>query len=132
ADFPFIDPKRQARKQALFMAIWLVPFGFFAGFGFNLITGLHTLDWAGVPGNHIVGGLLGAIGGAMGSVFVGGGINLSFGNRDDYPYLGKLKLGKYLVIVEGTESLKTKANTILKSQNPENLQSYTDPSNNYN
>ncbi|MGL5034160.1 MAG: hypothetical protein ACRC6M_10220, partial [Microcystaceae cyanobacterium] len=32
ADFPFIDPKRQARKQALFMAVWLVPFGFFAGF----------------------------------------------------------------------------------------------------
>ena len=41
-EFGLIDPKEQAKKQVKLMAIWLVPFGFFAGFTFSLITGLDT------------------------------------------------------------------------------------------
>lgn len=66
-EFGLIDPNEQAKKRAILMAYWLVPFGFVAGYLFNLITGLDTFDWAGNPGNHILGGLAGAIGGAMGS-----------------------------------------------------------------
>jgi hypothetical protein len=124
--FAFIDPQRQSKQRAIFMAYWLVPFGFVAGFSFNLITGLHTLDWAGEPGNHIVGGLLGMVGGAMGSIFVGGGIGLSFGGREGTPYRDYLNQGKYLVIVQGSEALRTKANRILGALNPEDLQSYND------
>jgi hypothetical protein len=123
-EFGFIDPNQQARKRAISMAYWLVPFGFAAGYAFNLITGLDTLDWAGEPGNHIVGGLLGALGGAMGSFFVGGGVGLALGSGDALPYRNRLNEGKYLVVVQGTEALKNRATTILQQFNPESLQSY--------
>jgi hypothetical protein len=76
-EFGFIDPLVQGRKQAFTMSYWLVPFGFFAGIGFSLVTDLHTFSWAGAIGNHAIGGLLGAFGGAMGSIFVGGGFSSS-------------------------------------------------------
>ena len=106
------------------MAYWLVPFGFAGGYVFNLITGLDTLDWAGEPGNHIVGGILGAIGGAMGSIFVGGGVGLTTGSGDALPYRNRLNEGKYLVVVKGSELIQQKAATILTRFNPENLQGY--------
>lgn len=123
-EFGLIDPFEQAKKRAIMMAYWLVPFGFFAGYTFNLIAGLHTLDWAGNPGNHIVGGLLGAIGGGMGSAFVGGGVGLSMGSGDALPYRNRLNAGKYLVVIEGSESLKNRATEILRQFKPENLQAY--------
>jgi hypothetical protein len=126
-EFGLVDPKQEALKRAKLMAIWLVPFGFIAGYGFNLITGLHTLDWAGEPGNHIVGGLLGAIGGAMGSFFVGGGVGLSFGGGDAFPYRNFLKSGKYLVVLSGNETQRQQGTRILRPLNPEYLQGYTDP-----
>ena len=91
---------------------------------FNLITGLDTLDWAGEPGNHIVGGILGAIGGAMGSIFVGGGVGLTSDSGDALPYRNCLNAGKYLVIVEGTERLQQRAADILRPFKPELMQGY--------
>ncbi|MGA1621762.1 MAG: hypothetical protein ACO36E_03420, partial [Synechocystis sp.] len=87
----------------------------------------HTLDWAGDPGNHIVGGLLGAMGGAMGSFFVGGGVGLSFGSGDTLPYRNFLNAGKYLVVLAGSESQRQRATRILRPLNPEYLQGYTAP-----
>jgi len=130
-DLGLVDTKLQGMKRAKFMAYWLVPFGFIAGYGFDLITGLNTFAWAGEPGNHIVGGLLGAMGGAMGSFFVGGGVGLSFSNKDDVPYRQLLNQGKYLVVVEGSENLKAQATQILKPLRPENLQSYVTPDSYY-
>ena len=72
-EFGLIDPNEVAQKQAKLMATWLVPFGFVGGAGFSILTNLHTFAWAGEIGDHIIGGLLGSIGGAMGSVFIGGG-----------------------------------------------------------
>jgi hypothetical protein len=123
-EFGLIDPTEQAKKQAIFMAIWLVPFGFFGGYGFDLITGLDTFSWAGEPFNHIIGGFLGAIGGAMGSFFVGGGVALSTSGGDALPYRNRLNAGKYLVVVKGSEVLKMQATNILRQFNPENLQGY--------
>jgi hypothetical protein len=123
-EFGFIDPMQQAKQRAILMAYWLVPFGFAAGYFFNLITGLDTLDWAGEPGNHIVGGILGAIGGAMGSIFVGGGVGLSTGSGDALPYRNRLDAGKYLIVVQGSESIKNQATKILRQFEPENLQGY--------
>jgi hypothetical protein len=124
-EFGLIDPAQQAKKRAILMAYWLVPFGFVAGYLFNLITGLDTFDWAGEPGNHILGGVLGAIGGAMGSIFVGGGVGLTTESGDALPYRNRLNAGKYLVIVKGSESLRQKATQILRQFEPENLQGYT-------
>lgn len=123
-EFGLIDPGVLAKKRAISMAYWLVPFGFAGGYLFNLITGLDILDWAGEPGNHILGGILGAIGGAMGSVFVGGGVSLSSSSDDALPYRNRLSEGKYLIAVKGSELIQQKAATILRRFNPENLQGY--------
>jgi hypothetical protein len=120
-----IDPITQAKKKAIFMSYWLVPFGFFGGYVFNLITGLDTFDWAGEPGNHILGGVLGAIGGAMGSIFVGGGVGWALNTRDDtVPYRDYLDANKYLVLVEDLGDLGDRALPILRRLSPETLNSY--------
>ena len=119
------DPKQQARKKARFMAYWLVPFGFIGGYVFNLITGLDNLDWAGDPGNHIVGGILGALGGAMGSIFIGGGAGWATSTADDtVPYRDYLDENKYLVLVENLSGLGDRAIPILRQLSPETIQSY--------
>ncbi len=123
-EFGFLNPNQQAKKQALLMAVWLIPFGFGAGYVFDLITGLETFSWAGEPWNHVIGGFLGAIAGAMGSFFVGGGVGLSLGSGDALPYRNRLNAGKYLIVVKGTESIKNQATEILRTFNPENLQGY--------
>lgn len=127
-EFGLIDPKEQAKKQTKFMAFWLVPFGFFAGTTFSLITGLDTFAWAGKIGNHIIGGLLGAGAGAMGSVFVGGGVGLFVGGGDALPYRNRLNAGKYLIVVQGSEILTRQATRVLRQFEPENIQGYAAPS----
>ncbi len=126
-EFGFIDPSQQAKKRAIMMAYWLVPFGFAGGYVFNLITGLKTFDWAGDPGNHILGGLAGAIAAAMGSIFVGGGVGLTSGSGDALPYRNRLNEGKYLIVLKGSQVLKDKATPILRQFNPETLQGYVEP-----
>ncbi|MGH7999190.1 MAG: hypothetical protein ACREPR_07120 [Brasilonema sp.] len=126
-EFGLIDPNEQAKKQTQFMAFWLVPFGFFAGLGFSVLTGLDTFAWAGEIGNHIIGGLLGAIAGAMGSVFVSGGVGLLVGSGDALPYRNRLNAGKYLIVVQGSEILTRQATRVLRQFEPENIQGYAAP-----
>jgi hypothetical protein len=126
-EFGFIDPKIPARKQAIFMSYWLVPFGFIGGVAFSVATQYDLFHWAGAIGNHIIGGIFGAIGGAMGSFFVGGSTGLSIGGGDALPYRNRLKEGKYLVVVKGAANLTNKATRILRPFKPESLQGYIDP-----
>jgi len=125
-EFGLIDPTQQANKQAKLMAIWLIPFGFIAGVTFSLITELRTFAWAGVIGDHLIGGVLGAIAGGMGSVFVGGAGGMAFGSGDALPYRNRLNAGKFLIAVKGTDALTDKAASILRSFEPENMQGYTE------
>jgi hypothetical protein len=125
-EFGLVDPKAEAQKQAKLMSYWLVPFGFFAGFTFSLITGLDTFAWAGEIGNHIVGGLLGAASGAMGSFVVGGGVGLMIGGGDALPYRNRLDMGKYIIVVQGSEILTRQATRILRQFEPENIQGYAE------
>ena len=120
------DPKQQARGLARLMSFWLVPFGFAGGVTFSVITGLDTFAWAGSVGNHLVGGLLGAASGAMGSFFVSGGTILSSSKGDALPFRDRLSQGKYLIVVQGSESQTLKASGIVRRLNPENMQSYSD------
>jgi hypothetical protein len=122
-----IDPTRQARKQAQWMSYWLIPFGFVAGFAFNLSTNFDLFPWAGGIGNHLFGGLFGAIAGAMGSFFVGGGSSIMMGNNNGFPYRKLLKAGKYLVVVSGAPNLTNQASRILKQLKPESIQGFIDP-----
>jgi len=126
-EYGLIDPNEQGRKQATFMAYWLVPFGFVAGYTFSVITGLQTFAWAGEIGNHAIGGLLGAISGGLGSIVAGGGVGLILGGGDALPYRNRLNAGKYLVILRGSESLTRKATPVLRQFDPENIQGYVAP-----
>ena len=126
-EFGLIDPNEQAKKQSRLLSFWLVPFGFVAGVAFNILTGLNTFPWAGAIGNQLIGGLFGAGAGAMGSFFVGGGVGLAVGSGDALPYRNRLNAGKYLVVVQGSESITRQATRILRSFEPENLQGYADP-----
>lgn len=126
-EFGLIDPNLQAQKQASQLAYWLIPFGFIAGYAFNLLTGLETFAWAGSLGNHIIGGILGAIAAAMGSFFVGGGVGLSVGSGDALPYRNRLNEGKYLIVVKGSETLTQQATRILRQFEPEAIQDYVAP-----
>ncbi len=126
-EFGLIDPSIQASKQTKGLASWLVPFGFVAGYVFNVLSGLETFPWAGPLGNHIIGGLLGAAAGGMGSFFVGGGVGISVGSGDALPYRNRLNEGKYLVVVKGSTSLTDQARRTLRQFEPESLQGYLDP-----
>ena len=99
-----VDPAIKAKKRIQLTALWLVPFGFLGGVGFNLSTQLQTFAWAGTTGNVVIGGLLGAIGGAMGSFIVGGGQDILF-KRDEEGYAERFESGKYLLAASGTEML---------------------------
>lgn len=121
-----LAPIEQAQKQAKLMAIWLIPFGFAAGITFSLMTNLDTFAWAGEVGNHVIGGLLGALAGALGSLFAGGGAGLILGSGDALPYRDYLNAGRYLVVVKGTPLLAEKATGILRQFEPENLQGYVE------
>ena len=125
-EFGMLDPQATLKARSRTMAFWLIPFGFVAGFVFNLQTGIEILSWAGAWGNHIIGGVFGAIAGAMGSFFIGGGV-LNLGKKtEETPYRDRLKEGKYLVAVKGSVSLKNQATEILRQFEPEDMQSFTE------
>lgn len=125
-EFGLIDPNVQARKGAKRLIYWLVPFGFLAGYAFNYLTGIEIVP-VGAVGNHIIGGILGAVSGAIGAFFVGGGVGLAVGSGDALPYRNRLDAGKYLIVVKGTEQLTRQATSVLRQFEPENIQGYAEP-----
>ncbi len=42
-DYGLLDPSREARKGTKRQLYWLVPFGFVAGFAFNVLTGIDII-----------------------------------------------------------------------------------------
>lgn len=125
-DIRLINPTQQAQTGFARQASWLIPFGFVAGYAFNVLTGIQLLA-IGEFGNHLFGGILGALSGALGAYFVGGGIGLTVGSGDALPYRNRLHAGKYLIVVQGKEELTRQATRILRQFEPENIQGYADP-----
>jgi hypothetical protein len=110
------------------MAFWLIPFGFIAGIAFNLSTQFELVSWAGRFGNQVLGGIFGALAGAMGSFFVGGGTGLLFGgDKEAVPYRKLLKSGKYAVVVQGAPNITNRASRLLKQLDAERIQNFVDP-----
>jgi hypothetical protein len=126
-EFGLIDPNVQAGKRSGQLAYWLVPFGFAAGYLFNLLTGIEIFTWLGPIGNHLIGGLLGAASAALGALFVGGAVGWTVGSGDALVYRNRLNSGRYLIVVKGNESLLQAATPILQQFNPENIQGYVEP-----
>ncbi|RAM52238.1 MAG: hypothetical protein C6Y22_07080 [Hapalosiphonaceae cyanobacterium JJU2] len=125
-EYGLINPNVQAKKGVTRLGIWLIPFGFIAGYAFNALTGIEIFP-IGSFGNHIIGGLLGTVAGVLGAYLVGGGVGLTVGSGDALPYRNRLNEGKYLIIIKGTEELTRQATRILRQFEPENLQGYIEP-----
>jgi hypothetical protein len=126
-DYGLIDPSREARKGTKRQLYWLVPFGFAAGFAFNVLTGIDIIPSLPPIGNHILGGIFGAAAGVMGAYFTGGTVGLALGSGDALPYRNRLNAGKYLIIVKGTDQLTRQATRVLRQFEPENIQGYIEP-----
>lgn len=124
-EYGLIDPKQQLQASQTRFS-WLIPFGFAAGYAFNILSGIILFPLIGAFGNHVVGGILGAIAGGLGAYFVGGGIGLAVGSGDALPYRNRLNAGKYLIVVKGTEELIRRATPVLRQFEPENIQGYAE------
>lgn len=125
-EFGFIQPNKQAGKQSKKLA-WVIPFGFAAGYVFNLLSGIEIFSWAGGIGNHLIGGILGAVSGGLGAVLVGGAVGWTVGSGDALAYRNRLNAGKYLIVFKGTEAQIREATRVLRQFEPENIQGYTEP-----
>jgi hypothetical protein len=125
-EYGLIDPSLKARNRAIKLAYWLIPFGFVAGYLFNWLTGIEIVN-AIATINHIIGGLLGAIAGALGAYFVGGAVGLTVGSGDALPYRNRLNAGEYLIVIKGTDEIIRQATRLLRQFEPETIQGYVEP-----
>lgn len=126
-EFGLINPNRQAGKGAKKLAYWLVPFGFAAGYAFNVLAGTAIFSFTNAFAEHIIGGILGAASGLLGAVFVGGGVGLTVGSGDALTYRNRLNEGRYIIVAKGADSLIRQATALLRPFEPEYIQGYTEP-----
>ncbi|WP_414621330.1 hypothetical protein [Calothrix sp. CCY 0018] len=126
-DFGLIQPNKQAAKQSKRFFYWVIAFGFVAGYAFNLLTGIEIFSWAGSIGNHIIGGILGAVSGALGAILLGGAVGWTVDSGDALPYRNRLNAGKYLIAFKGNDAQIREATRVLRQFEPENIQSYKEP-----
>ncbi len=126
-EFGLIDPNQQASKRARKLAYMLIPFGFIAGYTFNVLTDIHLFSFTNDLAEHIIGGILGAASGFLGAIFVGGGVGLTTGSGDALTYRNRLNAGKYIIVTKGTDSLIRQATKLLRQFEPEYIQGYEEP-----
>ena len=124
-EYGLINPNQQAKNNVQLLNYWLIPFGFVAGYTFNILTNIEIIPGGSIV-NHVFGGLLGGASGALGGFFVGGSVGLTVGSGDALLYRNRLNAGKYLIVFQGTEELVQKATIILRSFEPENIQGYVE------
>ncbi|MEA5563921.1 hypothetical protein [Anabaena sp. UHCC 0399] len=124
-EFGLINPEKPARKQVSRLLYWLIPFGFIAGYAFNLLTRIEILPQVTAFGNHFIAGLLGAASGGLGAWMVGRLVGLTVGSGDALSYRNRLNAGKYLIVVNGNEGIVREATRVLRQFEPENIQGYT-------
>jgi hypothetical protein len=126
-EYGLVDPRESARRRIRWMAVWLIPFGSFGGITFTRMTNLDTFAFAGQIGSYAISGIVGALSGLLGSVFVGGGSdNGVLLGKDAVPYQKRLDTGKYLVVVKGSDPIVRRSNKLMRDVDPESLQIYGD------
>jgi hypothetical protein len=92
-DFGLINPNEAAYKQSEQLANGLVPFGFVAGFLFNVLTGIELISWIGPIGNHLLGGVFAAAAAALGAAMTGALTGWTTGSGDAIAYRNRLNAG---------------------------------------
>ncbi|MGF1588086.1 MAG: hypothetical protein ACFCU7_02390 [Pleurocapsa sp.] len=128
-EFGLIDPNQQAGKGAKKLAYGLIPFGFVAGYVFNVLTGIQLFSFTNSLAEHIIGGVLGAASGLLGAIIVGGGVGLTVGSGDALTYRNRLNAGQYIIVTKGTDAVIRQATKLLRQFEPEYIQGYTEPVN---
>ena len=126
-EFGLINPNKQAGKGAKKLAYGLIPFGFVAGYVFNVLTGIQLFSFTNAFAEHIIGGVLGAVSGLLGATIVGGGVGLTTGSGDALIYRNRLNAGQYIIIAKGSDSLIRRATRLLRQFEPEFIQGYEEP-----
>jgi len=124
--FGLIDPDEEADNQSSTLIPWLIPFGFGAGYLFNLLTDIRLVQWAGAFGNHIIGGIFGAAAAGMGAYATGRFVGWTTASGDAIAYRNRINQGKYLIIAQGSSDLVNRATLTLQPFQPENLQGYAE------
>jgi hypothetical protein len=76
-----LNPAFSRQRRQRQMALWLIPFGFFAGLTFTQITELRTFSALGPWGEPLMGGLLGMGSGWMGSFVAAASVNAEGDDR---------------------------------------------------
>lgn len=125
-DYILIGRNQDAKQGVKRLLYWLVPFGFVAGFAFDFFTNIEIFPTVNTVGNYIISGIFGAISSILGVYFLGD-IALTKDSKHTLPYRHLLNEGKYLIVVKGTEEITHQASEILRQFEPENIQSYTEP-----
>ena len=94
-----LNPQLRQKRLQQAMAFWLLPFGFFAGVTFTVMTNLDTFAFAGLWGNRLIGGLLGLVAGLLGSFAARSDVDSS--NEDRLRQLrNRSEEGCWLLVVE--------------------------------
>lgn len=94
-----LNPQLRQKRLQKAMAFWLLPFGFFAGVTFTVMTNLDTFAFAGAWGNRLIGGLLGLAAGLLGSFAARSDVDSS--NEDRLRQLrNRSEEGCWLLLVE--------------------------------
>ena len=94
-----LNPQLRQQRLQKTMAFWLLPFGFFAGVTFTVMTDLDTFAFAGPWGNRLIGGLLGLAAGLLGSFAARSDVDSS--NEDRLRQLrNRSEEGFWLLVVE--------------------------------
>lgn len=125
-EFGLINPNKAAQQQTDQLANWVVPFGFVAGYLFNVLTGIELISWIGAFGNHVLGGVFAATAAALGTFLTGTLTGWTTGSGDAIAYRNRLNAGKYLIIATGTDTFMREATGLLRQYNLENIQGYVE------
>ncbi len=98
---PFLNPKIARQRRQKVMAFWLMPFGFFAGLSFSKMTGLDTFSNLGLGpiGEPLIGSLLGASSGLLGSYVATASVNPPI-NEDLKVLRKRNEEGMWLMLLE--------------------------------
>lgn len=126
AGLGIVEAPDQARIRSRQVAYWLMSLGFLGAFAFNWLNGIELIPNAAAILNHALAGLIGALGGALVSVIVGGPLGWTR-SGDALSLRNRLEAGKYIVAVQGEGSKIQTAAGALKRFQPEMVQVYEVP-----
>ncbi len=118
----FARPTQVARTRAYRTAAFTSVVGAIMGLAFLFTTGIQVFP--NLYLNILLALTTAGISGAVGGFLVGGGVGLVFESGESIAYRNKVNQGKYLLLVEGAESLVIQSEDRLKSAPCESSRRY--------